>query len=362
MPVNVWVFPRYAKVPVVLPVPPLAIAKVPVSTIAPVVAVLGRSPVVPPEKEDTPAPPTAFITKAVVAICVVLVAGEAVGANGTPVSVGLADKTTEVVPVDVVTPVPPLATFSVPAKVIAPVVAVFGVKPVEPAENVDTPAPDMAFVTNAVVAIWVVLVAGEAVGANGTPVSVGLAKSAFKLRAVWVAVETGLFASLVLSTLPNPTIVLVIPDTVPVKVGDAILAFKLSAVWVAVETGLFASLVLSTLPNPTIVLVMPDTVPVNVGLAKLAFKLSAVWVAVETGLLRSLVLSTLPNPTIVLVMPDTVPVNVGLAKLAFKLRAVWVAVETGLLMSLVLSTLPNPTILLVMPDTVPVKVGEAIGA
>jgi hypothetical protein len=99
--------------------------------------------------------------------------------------------------------------------------------------------------------------------------------------------------------------------TVPVKVGLAKSDFKLRAVWVAVETGLLRSLVLSTLPNPTIVLVMPDTVPVNVGLAKLAFKLRAVWVAVETGLLRSLVLSTLPNPTIVLVMPDTVPVKVG---------------------------------------------------
>jgi hypothetical protein len=35
-------------------------------------------------------------------------------------------------PVDVVTPVPPLATAKVPATVTAPVVAVAGVKPVEP--------------------------------------------------------------------------------------------------------------------------------------------------------------------------------------------------------------------------------------
>ena len=178
MPVNVWVFPRYAKVPVVLPVPPLATAKVPVSTIAPVVAVLGRSPVVPPEKEDTPAPDTAFVTNAVVAICVVFVPAVAVGARGVPVRVGLADNTTDPEPVDVVTPVPPLATFSVPAKVMAPVVAVEGVKPVDPAENDDTPAPDTAAVTNAVVAIWVVFVPGDAVGAAGTPVKVGLASGA----------------------------------------------------------------------------------------------------------------------------------------------------------------------------------------
>ena len=41
-----------------------------------------------------------------------------------------------------------------------------------------------------------------------------------------MAVETGLFASLELSTLVKPTIVLSIPDTVPVKVGSAKGAFK----------------------------------------------------------------------------------------------------------------------------------------
>ena len=39
----------------------------------------------------------------------------------------------------VVVPVPPLATANVPAKVTAPVLAVAGVKPVEPALNEDTP-------------------------------------------------------------------------------------------------------------------------------------------------------------------------------------------------------------------------------
>ena len=39
----------------------------------------------------------------------------------------------------------------------------------------------------------------------------------------------------------------------------------------AVETGLFKSLVLFTLPKPIIDLSMPETVPVNVGLSNGAF-------------------------------------------------------------------------------------------
>jgi len=70
-------------------------------------------------------------TKAVVASCVVLVEVAAVGAKGVPVNVGLADKTTLVVPVDAVTPVPPLATGSVP---VTPVV--IG----KPVQFVSTPA------------------------------------------------------------------------------------------------------------------------------------------------------------------------------------------------------------------------------
>ena len=54
---------------------------------------------------------------------------------------------------------------------------------------------------------------------------------------------------------------------VPVKAGDAKGAFKSKAVCVAVDIGLPASVVLLTLANPTIVAVIPATVPVNVGLA-----------------------------------------------------------------------------------------------
>ena len=64
---------------------------------------------------------------------------------------------------------------------------------------------------------------------------------------------------------------LVMPLTVPVKVGLATGAFKLRASCVAIETGLLASAVLSTLPSPTMDFMMPLTVPVKVGLANGAF-------------------------------------------------------------------------------------------
>ena len=57
--------------------------------------------------------------------------------NGA-VRTALVDKTVEPEPVEVVVPVPPFATASVPARVTAPVVADDGVKPVVPAENEDT--------------------------------------------------------------------------------------------------------------------------------------------------------------------------------------------------------------------------------
>jgi hypothetical protein len=59
----------------------------------------------------------------------------------------------------------------------------------------------ISVLTKAVDANWVLLVDAIAVGAKGVPVKVGDAKSAFKPNAVVVAVDTGLLASLVLSTL-----------------------------------------------------------------------------------------------------------------------------------------------------------------
>ena len=53
------------------------------------------------------------------------------------------------------------------------------------------------------------------------PVRAGEASGAFRARAALSAEDKGLFASEVLSTLPRPTMVAVMPLTVPVKVGDA---------------------------------------------------------------------------------------------------------------------------------------------
>ena len=66
--------------------------------------------------------------------------------------------------------------------------------------------------TKAVLAIWLVLVPLAAVGTVGIPVSAGEANGALVSKAVWVAVEIGLFASLVLSTLLRPKFVLA-PET-----------------------------------------------------------------------------------------------------------------------------------------------------
>ena len=120
----------------------------------------------------------------------------------------------------------------------------------------------------------------------------------------------------------------------PVKVGLAsgafafravVSAFSANAANCAVEIGLPVSLVLSTLPRPTIDLVMPPTVPVKVGLASGAFASRAANCAVDTGLERSAVLSTLPRPTIDLLMPPTVPVKVGLARLALRVSSFSIA-------------------------------------
>lgn len=59
----------------------------------------------------------------------------------TPLRLGLVLRTVDPVPVEVVTPVPPLATASVPARVIAPDVADEGVRPVVPPLKVVTADP-----------------------------------------------------------------------------------------------------------------------------------------------------------------------------------------------------------------------------
>ena len=98
-----------------------------------------------------PVPPLATgripVTPVVSGNPVALVSVTEVGVPRTGVTnVGDVERTFDPEPVEVVTPVPPFATASVPANVIAPVVAVLGVKPVEPAENEVTPPVDAAHV------------------------------------------------------------------------------------------------------------------------------------------------------------------------------------------------------------------------
>jgi hypothetical protein len=97
-------------VEVVTPVPPLATAKVPVAFATGILVQFVRAP-------DCGVP-SIGVTK-----------------------VGLVESTLAPEPVDVVTPVPPLATAKVPARVIAPPVAVLGVSPVVPPLNVVTVVP-----------------------------------------------------------------------------------------------------------------------------------------------------------------------------------------------------------------------------
>jgi len=196
--------------------------------------------------------------------------------------------------------------------------------------------------------VFVIVVAGVVT----VPVNVGEAKFAFKFNAVCWAVETGFAVSAVLSTLPRPTIVDVIPLTVPVNVGEAKFAFKFSAVCWAVETGFAVSAVLSTLPRPTIVDVIPTVVPPTHKLPLMPTPPATISAPVDV-LVETVVF------VIVVAGVVTVPVNVGEAKLAFKSNAVCWAVETGFAVSAVLSTLPRPTIDLDIPPTVPVNVGEA---
>ncbi|MFM7985712.1 MAG: hypothetical protein ACKPKO_41005, partial [Candidatus Fonsibacter sp.] len=77
-----------------------------------------------------------------------------------------------------------------------------------------------------------------------------------------------------------------------------VFCFPFNAVCVRLDMGLLASEVLSTLPKPTIALVIPLTVPEKLGLASGALVSSAVCVNVDMGLPMSVVLSTLPKPTI----------------------------------------------------------------
>ena len=142
-------------------------------------------------------PPTAPVTNAVVASCVVLVPAVAVGAAGVPVSVGLASGAklvdTNAVVASCVVLVPPAAVGAagtpvnvgdasgayaakLPQLALVPsVVMYFPAFPVCDGSEDDR----LVEITNAVVASCVVFVPPAAVGPAGTPVNVGDARAAF---------------------------------------------------------------------------------------------------------------------------------------------------------------------------------------
>src|SRR5438309_922426 len=114
---------------------------------------------------NVPVAEIAAETNAVVASWVVFVAGAAVGATGTPVRAGEASGARLV----------SLGwTWSPREKAVAtPAAAAPSI-----AGSALEPVAEMAVETNAVVASWVVFVAGAAVGASGTPVRAGEASGA----------------------------------------------------------------------------------------------------------------------------------------------------------------------------------------
>jgi len=95
-------------VPVELPVPPLATARVPASVIAPDVADAGVSPVVPPANVVTPVVDVSNVAEDGIDVPLMLVAVAAPRLG--VVRLGEVERTTEPEPVEVVAPVPPPLT------------------------------------------------------------------------------------------------------------------------------------------------------------------------------------------------------------------------------------------------------------
>jgi len=121
---------------------PVALVSVPlegVPSAPPLTTTAPDDPVLIPSAVATPVPRPDTPVAIGRPVALVSVAAEGVPRLGV-VSAGEVESTTEPVPVEVVTPVPPFATARVPATVTAPDVAVEGVRPVVPKLMVDTPS------------------------------------------------------------------------------------------------------------------------------------------------------------------------------------------------------------------------------
>lgn len=152
---------------------------------------------------------------AVVAICVVAVPGDAVGARGTPVNVGDANGAAP--------------GMSESARVTAPVLVLTDATPATPATT--------AFVTKAVVASCVVLAPGAAVGAAGTPVNVGLALGAKSASAAVARAVSVVMAVVFVAIFAVFVAILVVLAVMPSSVSASPIVGALTTGAMAADTG-----------------------------------------------------------------------------------------------------------------------------
>jgi hypothetical protein len=122
-----------------MPVPPNPVLSIPPKEIGPAVGTFGVKPVNPPLNDETPPPPVASIV-IVPAPFVMLIPDPAVSVDRDrpePLPMRILPFVAE----EVFTPVPPLEAFNIPPNTTFPMEAIFGVKPVVPADQDDTPPP-----------------------------------------------------------------------------------------------------------------------------------------------------------------------------------------------------------------------------
>ena len=171
-----------------------------------------------------------------------------------------------------------------------------------------------------------------------------------------------------LFTLPNPTIVFVIPETVPVKVGDSIGAFRLILLDNDKVSAFCNRKLVSEVLNfaPVAVLVADDNK--SILLDKVIVSIFCKRKLVSLFILLVNIVAVSARFNFKLILLDKVIVSRLCNKLAvstilsFKFNSDCVELEIGLLASDVLSALPNPIMSLEIPVTIPVNAGEAIGA
>ena len=162
------------------------------------------------------------------------------------------------------------STLPNPKFVLAPLA---DVDPVPPLANATVPVTFAAF------PVTLPTIGAVTVKFTSVPTLVKLDPVTVDFKVVPVNCSAAVAADMVISPVPSnaiPFIFLAVANFVAVAALPVVFNFKFKAACVTMLIGLFASLVLFTLPNPTIELVIPLTVPVNVGLAIGAFNANTV--------------------------------------------------------------------------------------